>query len=281
MLYQIDNLIEGTIIKRPSKLIKSPYVADVLLLGDDTTILSHSASLGCSGLAEAECNVLLAKIESSSKKNDTMKCSHRIYLSIIKNGSSEEIVGIYPKFAEHIAESALKQNFISSLQNIKSYKRETPIYIKGHIDSRFDFSGIDENDCPFIMEIKNVPLADYEDGNKKDKKKMDFSSRDFNSKVAYFPDGYRKKSTDVISPRALKHIQELMYIKQHSKTRAILCYVIQRSDIIRFQTSINDLIYKQAVKDANNVGVEILTLVVKWTRDGKAHFVSNNLPINL
>ena len=280
MLYQIDNLIEGTIIKRPSKSIKSPYVADVLLKGDETTILAHSASLGCSGLAEAECNVLLAKIEST-KKNDDMKCSHRIYLSIIKNGDSGEIVGVYPKFAEHIAESALKQNFISSLQNIKSYKRETSIYIEGQIDSRFDFSGIDENGCPFIMEIKNVPLADYEDGIKKDKKKMDFSSRDFNSKVAYFPDGYRKKSTDVISPRALKHIKELMYIKQNSKTRTILCYVIQRSDINRFQTSVNDLVYKQAVKEANDVGVEIIALVIKWTRDGKAHFVSNNLPIYL
>lgn len=280
MLYQIDNLIEGTIIKRPSKFIKSPYVADVLLKGDETTILAHSASLGCSGLAEAESNVLLAKIESN-KKNDDMKCSYRIYLSIIKNGDSEEIVGVYPKFAEHIAESALKQNFISCLQNIKSYKRETSIYIEGQIDSRFDFSGIDENGCPFIMEIKNVPLADYEDGNKKDKKKMDFSSRDFNSKVAYFPDGYRKKITDVISPRALKHIKELIYIKQNSKTRTILCYVIQRSDINRFQTSINDLVYKQAVKEANDIGVEIIALVVKWMRDGKAYFVSNNLPIYL
>ena len=31
-LLQIDNLIEGVVVKRPSKLIKSPYVADVILL---------------------------------------------------------------------------------------------------------------------------------------------------------------------------------------------------------------------------------------------------------
>jgi hypothetical protein len=29
-LIKIDNLVEGQIVKRPSKVIKSPYVADVL-----------------------------------------------------------------------------------------------------------------------------------------------------------------------------------------------------------------------------------------------------------
>ena len=64
------------------------------------------------------------------------------------------------------------------------------------------------------MEVKNVPLADYEDVTAKERAKMDFSGRDFNSKVAYFPDGYRKKTTDPVSPRALKHIRELTLIKK-------------------------------------------------------------------
>ena len=29
LLYKLDNLIEGIVIKRPSKYIKSPYVADI------------------------------------------------------------------------------------------------------------------------------------------------------------------------------------------------------------------------------------------------------------
>ena len=32
MLLQINNLMEGSIIKRPSKIIKTPYVADVIPL---------------------------------------------------------------------------------------------------------------------------------------------------------------------------------------------------------------------------------------------------------
>ena len=44
----------------------------------------------------------------------------------------------------------------------------------------------------------------------KDRKyKNEIKNKKFNDKIAYFPDGYRKNSTDVVSPRALKHIEEL------------------------------------------------------------------------
>jgi len=111
---------------------------------------------------------------------------------------------------------------------------------------------------------------------------MNFEGRDFCSKVAYFPDGYRKKSTDTVSPRALKHIRELEAIHtSNPKIRCILCFVIQRADVNRFTTSVIDPEYKAAVKKAHNSGVEILTLVVKWTREGQAQFLRDDLPIHL
>jgi len=131
------------------------------------------------------------------------------------------------------------------------------------------------------MEVKNVPLADYEDVTSKDRKKMSFDDRDINSKVAYFPDGYRKKSTDPVSPRALKHINELALIKRMSKVRCIMCYVIQRTDINRFQPSIIDPEYRNAFIEAVNSGVEIITMVVQWTKDGEAYFIRDNLDINI
>ena len=177
--------------------------------------------------------------------------------------------------------NALKTNFLSKLQNIKSYRRETTIFVEGKVDSRFDFSGIDENGIPFIMEVKNVPLADYEDMTENERSKMDFSGYNFNSKVAYFPDGYRKKSSDPVSPRALKHIRELTLIKRETiqNTRCIMCYVIQRTDVECFQPSIIDPEYRAAVKEALEAGVEIITMVVQWTKDGEAHFVRDDLPI--
>jgi sugar fermentation stimulation protein A len=198
---------------------------------------------------------------------------------MIKGRDASIVIGIHPKLAEDLTEAALKNNLLTRLQGVKRYKRETAIYVEGKVDSRFDFSGIDSNDVPFIMEVKNVPLADYEDITAKDRKGKCYDERPLNSKVAYFPDGYRKKSTDTVSPRALKHIRELTLIKRESKTRCIMCYVIQRTDVDRFQPSIIDPEYRAAVQEAVEAGVEIITLVVQWTADGAAHFVTDDLPV--
>ena len=68
-----------------------------------------------------------------------------------------------------------------------------------------------------------------------------------NNGISYFPDGFRKKVTDTVSPRALKHIQELTLIKRETKTRCIMCYVIQRTDANRFQPSVIDPEYLRDV----------------------------------
>jgi DNA-binding sugar fermentation-stimulating protein len=281
-MLKIDNLIEGTVCKRPSAYIKTPYVADIIPLGKDDSILGHTASLGCCGLADVGATVLMAPV-TSKKNDDKLHCEYRVYLSIIKEREKETIVGIHPKLAEELVESSIKNNLLSSLQNVLTYKRETPIYVAGKVDSRFDFTGIDCNDIPFILEVKNVPLADYEDITAKDRKKRAslYDDREFDSKVAYFPDGYRKKTEDTVSPRALKHIKELTLIKCESKTRCIMCYVIQRTDVESFQPSIIDPEYRDAFYTAMNAGVEIITLVVGWTREGTAYFVKDNLKINI
>jgi len=281
-MLKIDNLIEGIVCKRPSAFIKTPYVADIIPSGKESSILGHTASLGCCGLADVGATILMAPV-ISKKKDDKLHCDYRVYLSIIKERGQEIIVGIHPKLAEDLTESAIKNNLLSSLQNVKCYKRETTIYVEGKVDSRFDFSGIDMNGIPFIMEIKNVPLADYEDISAKDRKKKGllYDDREINTKVAYFPDGYRKKTEDTVSPRALKHISELTLIKKESKTRCIMCYVIQRTDIESFQPSILDSQYRDAFYNAMSAGVEVITLVVNWTREGEAYFVKDNLKINV
>jgi len=263
-------LVNGVVVKRPSKNCKSPYVADVII--DGSELMCHSPALGCCGLSDTNSCVLLSKIE---KKNTKQVCEYKIELSHLSEGEHKIIIGINPKLAEEIAESALINNCVANLTNVISYKREITI-----MNSRFDFAGIDNNDKPFVMEIKNVPLADYVDVHKKDRKKYDCKDIPFNEKISYFPDGYRKKTTDVVSPRALKHIEELEKIAQ-SDVRAILCFVIQRNDVKHFQTSNVDLIYKEAVYKAWKNGVEINTIQVEWNQSGICNFIRNDLPISL
>ena len=282
LLHKLENLIEGSIVKRPSKYIKTPYVADVLIKSEE--VLAHTASLGCCGLADVSATVLMTLSKTKKKTKQTnkanMQCSHTVYLSLVFEKEKELIIGIHPKLAEELVESALNKNCLTRLKNIKRYRRETTISVKNKINSRFDFTGIDENGLPFIMEVKNVPLADYEDlpkGKKTEQK--DYKDYAFDSKVAYFPDGYRKTSSEPVSPRALKHIKELTLIKLESNIRCIMCYVIQRTDVNRFQPSVIDQEYRQAIKEAIEIGVEIITLVVGWNREGEAYFIRDDLPI--
>ncbi len=159
---------------------------------------------------------------------------------------------------------------LSKLLNIKSYKKETTVYIEGKVDSRFDFSGIDENGIPFLMEVKTVPLS---------------SPTKQTKGISYFPDGFRKKVTDTVSPRALKHIQELTLIKKETKVRCLMCYVIQRSDTHMFMPSPADPAYRKAFYEAMEAGVEIITLQVDWQLENdlalvNAYFVRDDLPIS-
>lgn len=274
MLMKLE-LVEGLVVKRPSRHVKTPYVADVQMKdqmkGDQSTeILAHSPSLGCAGLADANAVVLMEAVV-----RDSNKCSHTICLSI----QDTQIIGINPKIAENLVESALTKNCLSILRNVRKYNRETTIRVDGHVDSRFDYAGFDEQGRTFIMEVKVVPLADYENMAPKERAKMDFSGRAPSSKVAYFPEGYRKKVGEPVSPRALKHIRELTWIRRNTQVRTIMCYVIQRTDVDRFQPSVNDPEYRSAFYEAVEAGVEVITLVVQWTRDGAAYFVRDDLRV--
>lgn len=274
-LYKFDKVHAATVVKRPSKICKTPYVADITLNEDEksTEYMAHTACLGCCGLVEAGEQVIMT--DSTNAKN---KCKYRVMLAKGRERGIINIIGVNPKMAEDLVEVALQKNYITCLKGHKSYMRE-----KKMLNSRFDYFGVDANDKEFVMEVKNVPLADYVDCVAKDKKGMDFSNYDFNSKIAYFPDGYRKKQKDTVSPRALKHITELTEIANDpQKTmRTIMCYVVQRRDVSSFQASNVDPIYKAAFQKAHDSGVEMIVLQIGWNEDGSAELISDNLPINL
>lgn len=276
LIYKFDNpLVKAKIIKRPSASCKTPYVADTILEEEipselQTALLAHTPALGCCGLTDKGSTVMM------SEKTNPKTCSHCVELSVFEEKGQHIVVGCNPKMAEHLVEKCIQSNVIDSLRNVKTYARE-----KTFLNSRFDFWGIDSNDCEFILEVKNVPLATYEDVTTKELKNMDFTEREYDSKIAYFPDGYRKKKGDVVSPRALKHIQELEKLKEEKgdKLRAIICFMIQRSDISCFQASNLDMTYKKALYKAHLNGVEILPLVVEWNQLGEAYFIHKDLQI--
>ena len=103
MILKIEGLTEGEIIKRPSKLIKSPYVADANI--NNQEFLAHTASLGCCGLCESGSKILFAPMKN---KDDPTKCMYSAHLAIINEKNNEIIIGIHPKLAEELVEKCLE-----------------------------------------------------------------------------------------------------------------------------------------------------------------------------
>ena len=91
-LYSLPKaLIKATVIARPSKKVKSPYLADINIDGKE--YLCHSGALGCSGHIIAGSTVWV--LEKSPSATTTTKSTHEIYL-IEQTGS---LIGCHPLVA--------------------------------------------------------------------------------------------------------------------------------------------------------------------------------------
>ena len=253
-IYKIENLTKGVVAKRPSAICKTPYVADVII--GESKELVHTPALGCCGLCDRSSMILSSPLITNGI------CSYRAELSFVYEPKIDKhiLVGTNPKLAETLIDESLKQNVLPFLK-VKEYKREVKIE---NTNSRFDFAGVDKDGNPFIMEIKNVPLADYIE------KDVNPDDMDYTEKTAYFPDGFRKSAKDPISPRALKHMNELAELKRTESYRTIMCYVVQRNDVKFFQPSMIDQHYREAFYKAQNAGVEMYAVQIGWNETGEA-----------
>jgi DNA-binding sugar fermentation-stimulating protein len=266
-IYTLPKLYKGLVLSRPSKICKSPYLADVKIYDDldniiEENVIAHSPSLGCCGLISTNVYVLCTKSESTKNK------SKYIIQNILNEDKS--IIGVNPMLANPIVKSLLLNNKIDMFQNITQLKTEITID-----DSRFDFTFLNEHGATVYLEVKNVPLAHVVDVSEKERKKLDLSKYDLSKKIAIFPDGYRKNKNEPISVRALKHVNHLKSI--HEENPDIICvllFLIQRNDVISFKPSLIDPIYEKALYDAYESGVKVLPLCVSWI-DNNCYFLKN------
>jgi DNA-binding sugar fermentation-stimulating protein len=264
-IYVLPKLYKALVLARPSKVCKSPYLADIKVFDEydniiEENIMAHSPALGCCGLITTNVYVLCTKSESTKNK------SKYVIQNIIQEHNS--IIGVNPMSANPIVKSLLLNNKIDEFQNITNIKSEVTIG-----ESRFDYTFLDENGKRVYLEVKNVPLADVVDVSAKDRKKLDLSHYDLSKKIAIFPDGYRKNKNEPISIRALKHVNHLASI--HKDNLDIICallFLIQRNDVVSFKPSLLDPIYKKALYEAHKSGVMILPICVQWIND-KCYFL--------
>jgi DNA-binding sugar fermentation-stimulating protein len=269
VLYDVSKFTKALVINRPSKKIKSPYLADIKLFDDENNLidiehLAHSPTLGCNGMISP--NVIVYVTENNN--SETRKSKYTIFNIQISN--PEIIIGVHPMTANAIFENILKNNILDEFKNAKNIKREITI-----LNSRIDFY-CEINNKKVYLEVKNVPIADYINSpleDKKDKKIITTKLVEYNEyeKIGLFPLGYRKKKEDLISPRAYKHLEDLIEIQKKENHQSYLIYIIQRSDVKYFSPSLIDKTYYDKVYEAIDSGVKVIPLLVTW-KDEKVYF---------
>jgi len=116
-LINLGKLVRGTLLKRPSTMIKSPYVADVTLLcpskkkdsESGATVLAHAPALHVGGLCSVGAEVYM------SERPEGGKTSHAIELVRTSGGKGfgdGVLVGAHPRLGELIALEVLKRGLL-------------------------------------------------------------------------------------------------------------------------------------------------------------------------
>jgi sugar fermentation stimulation protein A len=262
ILYQYDSLVNGAkLVKRPSKHIKSPYIADILVNENET--LAHCPALGVSGLLNCESDFYCTYNDDEKRKSKYT--IEMVYLPSTKNTFT--LTNTNPMFGNRIFDSIIQNNIIEKYRNYKEYKKE-----KTYKDSRFDFYIKKENDIEEYIEIKSVLLCDFEKNNSHSSvTKPEISTLPKYKKAAIFPDGFRKNKNVPISERAIKHLETLTDCKKNNYD-ASLYFIIQRDDCNYFKPSNIDTFYYEALKKAILNGVNVKAICVKWSEDGSCLF---------
>ena len=265
-LYTLPSLYRAVVINRPSKVCKSPYLADIKIMQRkkcvngkifvvySKEIMAHSPSLGCGGLIKSSSIVYVSKLEGKGTKS-----KYRIHLSeYIDPPKKNLIVGTNPNLCNDIFENILKQGQILTQFNGYDIVREYKIG-----NSRIDFY-LKKEDSKVLIEVKNVCLAYYEDIPIKEIKKKDYSNYIQDSKISIFPDCNRKHQKNPVSPRANKHVDELVEASKNGY-KCYLAFIIQRSDCTSFSPSKLDMSYYNKLKDAHkSKSLEIFPIMVEW-----------------
>ena len=248
-----NTLINGTVIKRPSASVKSPYMADVEIDNESNInkILAHTPSLGCNGYVDKGQPVLLLP-----KLGGKTKSSHSVEFAYEKNTNT--LIGTNPNIANNIVYNLLINNLFD---NYKNYEQKNVLREKTKGNSRFDVYIKDNENVEHFIEIKTAPVKDNE------------------KNCAIFPKGYRKKKTETFSPRAIKHLNELSFLSKENNTKCYLIFVVPRNDVDYFTPCKEDPLYCSAFENATRAGVKMISFTTTLSENKKDIIFGKFIPV--
>lgn len=256
IIYKFKKPIKAIVINRPSKINKSPYLADILI--NNKEYMAHSPSLGLSGLIVPGATVYVVK--NDNEKNVS---KFRILTVKIKEYETKNkfiFVGANPVLVNDLFIKCLDLNLIK-FKNLVKVNKEIQFY-----GSRLDFELIDKDNVKHIVECKYAPTVDYHPDHKPRKNVSEGDKNNY-KRAAIFPDGWQYKKGEVVSERSIKHLNALIKGVQNGY-KCYNFYFCLREDVEYFRPNYEkDVIYTKKLKEAIEKGVVIKAFKLKYTKN--------------
>lgn len=256
IIHKFKKTYEGIVLNRPSKINKSPYLADILYKGKN--YMAHTPSLGLSGLIIEGSKVLMEKNENKENVSQFKIVSVKIKEFETKNKLI--YVGANPVLVNKLFLQCLKCNLIK-FPKIETIKSEAEYY-----GSRIDFILIDKNNKRHVVECKYAPTVDYHPEHKPHNKVSIGDSNNY-KRASIFPDGWQYKKGAVVSERAIKHLNALIKGVKNGD----VCYNFYfslRDDVEYFRPNYEkDIIFTKLFKKAFQKGVIIKAFKLKYSKN--------------
>jgi len=272
-----------TLLQRPSKRNRSPYVADLCIPSQDSReAICHVPNLDMGGKCVPGVTILckpardrkgnLVGPDAVSPKYGTPKCEYIAQLIHVDESALSDHyiptwVGAHPSLGERIAHELIQQGRL--FDNVTDIKREVS-KVEG-MDMRADFVLTEEDGRKHVVEVKTVVDADYSTHHGlPDRAKCVFTSEKLPYKrTAIFPWGQSKqKGPDgekVVSARAIKHVRELTKLANMEGYKSTVLFIVIRGDAETFRPNYDACpSFCKYLKQAQEAGVQILAKRVTW-----------------
>ena len=180
LLYDLGPLVAGTVLRRPSATIRSPYVADIQLDDDaSSVVLAHAPALDIGGLCAPGCKVLMKVRKPGGKTSHSIELvtclgpesgptgsgafsipllllpPSTLQLKTLPPSSVAALVGAHPRLGEDLAKEVIKRGMMDGVDGLDI---KTQVTLG---DSRVDFVVPSSSSGSHVIEVKNVVCADY------------------------------------------------------------------------------------------------------------------------
>lgn len=257
-MFQLPSLRAATVLARPSRSIKSPYVADIRFHDTQEVALCHTPGLGCSGMVEAGATILVSDAPQTKTRYAAQIAVVSDTAAAAASAAAADVVyvGVRPMLNQLLAGQCLER----VAPGVPTWESE--VVLPSDPGTRLDYVGYTEAGKAVYVEIKNAMVSHELDVPR-------------HARRAIFPDGFRKTLRDPISPRAIKHALALADLCGRPDTdAAILLFLVSRSDCGGgLVINPEDPTYCDALRVAIRAGVRIYAFAVDFTVGGAVTLV--------